>query len=130
MTVAKMVMYIIAGFILFMTFLSIGINIKDWIINVYRYSKMGWFQLGYPNYKEKIIKLKFEVYIVGIPTGEVFYVNRKNIKKLKRLYLISWHNGIGCYTFDDEFTDEIKRIISPLVVRYESNTNKVVFDAT
>jgi hypothetical protein len=130
MTVAKMIMLVIAGFVFVLTMMSIGINIWDLVVNIYRYSKMGWFQFAYPNYKEKIIKLKFEIYIVGIPSGEIFYIDRDDLKRLKRKSLVNWHNGIGYYTFDDENVEKIKKEISPLIFIRHENGNRVIFDCT
>lgn len=123
-SVARIIMFVIVGFVLFLTVFSIGINVKDWIVNVYRYAKMGWFQFKYPDYRERIIRLKYEIYVVGIPTGEVFYVNRQNIKKLKRRGIISWQNSIGCYVFDDDDIEEIENIVFK---RYEG-LSRVVFN--
>lgn len=123
--------YSVTFFVLFITLFSLGINLYDWIITVRNNIRDGWFQLSYPNSKDKIVRIKFQIYVVGYPSGEVFYVDEKKIKKLKRKKIIYWSGDVGCYIFKDEDSDEVKKITAPDVIfRYETLKENDYFNAT
>lgn len=88
-------------------------NMIDWVVTIYYYSKTGWFQLSYPNYEDRIIKINYEPYILGEQTGEIFYIDSKKLKKLKRKELIHWNDKTSCHVFRDSEVDEVKNIINP-----------------
>jgi hypothetical protein len=68
--------------------------------------------------KEKIILIKFDIYIVGYPSGEILYVDKKRINRLKEKKLIEWDNEISRYTFKDKNIERIKKLINPLIMIY------------
>jgi hypothetical protein len=119
-TIGQAIMFFICGSVLILTLYSLGINICDWIIKVIAYAKLGWLQFSYPDFNEKILKIKYDIYVVGFPSGEIFYVDKKKINKLKRKELIKWDSEYLCYVFEDEDIEEIKKIASPIITfRYE-----------
>lgn len=125
------IVYSVTFFILFITILSLCINLYDWILTVYNNTKDGWFQLSYPNSKDKIVRIKFQIYVVGYPSGEVFYVDEKKIKKLKRKKIIFWSGDVGCYIFNDEYSYEVGKITAPDVIfRYETLKENDYFNTT
>lgn len=107
-SIPRFIIFVICLAVLILTTFSIFINFFDWIKTIYSYSKLGWFQFSYPDYEEKIIRMKYEVYIVGYPSGEIIYVDRSLLKKLKRKKLIKWSNAIGYYAFSDQHLEKIK----------------------
>jgi hypothetical protein len=117
-TILKFVMILVCSSVIYLTVASLIINFIDWVQNIYYSTKLGWFQLSYPNYKDKIVKMKFDIYIVGYPSGEVFYVDRKRILKLKDKRLIEWDSEISRYIFKDRKVEMVKKVISPMIVNY------------
>jgi hypothetical protein len=51
-------------------------------------------------------------YVIGIPSGEVIYINDINIKKLKFTGYIKYDKDKGIYFFNDGDYEPIKRIIN------------------
>jgi len=128
-TLPKAIIYTISLSVLFLTLISLGINFLDWLVNIYTYTRLGWFQLGYPDYEETIIKVRYEIYVVGFPSGEIFYVDRSKLRKLKRKKLIKWSNAVGCYCYDDNDVETIKKAIKPIII-YESTRSSTYYDVT
>lgn len=114
-TILRGIAFLLGFTVIYFTLSAIVINFFHWIGQLYKNYKDGWFQLTYPEKDEKIIKIKYHPYIVGFPGGEIFYVDEKKLKKLKRLHMVSWDDGIKKYIFNDNHTDEIVNLIKPLI---------------
>ena len=97
---------------IFLFLFSISINIPFWISNFKFNRKLN-------KSREKTIRIRYEIYIVGFPSGEIFYTDKRKLNKLKRKNLISWNNSIGCYVFSDEQVEDVKKRIEPIII-YES----------
>ena len=97
---------------IFLFLFSISINIPFWI-SEFKFSR----KLN--KSREKTIRIRYEIYVVGFPSGEIFYVNKKKLNKLKRKNLICWNNSIGCYVFSDNQVEDVKKQIEPIII-YES----------
>lgn len=119
LTIPKTIMIVICMGVVILTLVSILINFIDWIVKVYTYTKMGWFQFSYPDFSYKIRHIKYDIYIVGYPSGEIFYVDKKKLNRLKRKELVHWSHEVGTYVFADEDVEEVKKSIRPIMV-YES----------
>jgi len=121
-TIIQAIMFFVCGSVLFLTLFSIVINFVDWLTQIIAYAKLGWLQFKYPDFDEKILRVKFDIYVVGFPSGEIFYVNRRKLNKLKRKDLVKWDIEYLCYTFEDENSEKVQKIVSPIIVfRYEKN---------
>lgn len=96
-------------------------NFFDRIIQIYKYSKMGWFQYEYPNLNDKIIKFKYINYIVDNTTGEIFYINEKMLKKLNKKGLLRWNYDINFYVFNNNDIDDVIKITSPIIKIFPIN---------
>lgn len=120
-TIAKLILMVICGFILFLTIASILINLYEWIIGMVISFRLGWFEL-FPDYKEEIIQMKYEPYVVGFPSGEIFYIDEKKLKKLKKKKLVAWNQNIRCYVFSDDDASKVKLSLKPHIV-YENRRN-------
>lgn len=119
-SIVKAIMISVCLILLMLTIVSLVWNFFNWIINVYTYSKLGWYQLSYPDYDEKILSIKYAIYVVGFPSGEIFYVDNKRLKRLKRKKLVNWSNEVSCYVFSDDNVDDVRKLTSPNIhLRYE-----------
>lgn len=99
------------GVIILLLFLSFPFLVL--LISDYTYNKK--------RRKVKTFLIKYDTYIVGEPSGEIFYVDKKRINKLKKYNLIAWSNEIGRYLFKDDKVEEIKKTISPMILNYFSD---------
>lgn len=114
-TIIKGIMIIICSSILFLTISSLIINYLYWFLNGYK----NILEFIKPH-KNNIIEIKFDIYIVGYPSGEIFYADEKRINKLKKRRLIEWNCDISRYIFKDKNVEMIKKLISPLIMIYNT----------
>lgn len=103
----------ITMFISILCFHTLIYNLICWIKSIYHFYKMGWFQLSFPDFKDQILTLKFEHYVVDIETGEIFYIDNKIFKELKNENLIDWDSEIRNYSI--ELNDEILKKLTNIV---------------
>lgn len=120
-TIPEVIFICITLFILSLCLITITFNLVEWITQVYKYSKMGWFQYKYPNLDDRIIKMKYTIYIVDNITGEIFYIDKKMLNKLKRKDLIRWDYDINFYVFHNNDINEVRNIVTPLIKLYPIN---------
>jgi hypothetical protein len=123
LTIIKTIMLVICLGVGILTIISLMVNLLDWLVNMYISFKDGWFQFSYIDLKDKIYRIKYDIYVVGYPSGEIFYVDKKRLSKLRRKGLVSWSNEIGGYVFGDKDVNKVKEVVSPLVI-YETIRGK------
>lgn len=120
MNIVKMIIFIICFSLSVMSFLALLINILDWLSNVlYFLFNSGWFQWSYPNLEDDVINIHYVLYITNEQTGEIFYIDKKRFKKLKKKHLIKWDNEISCYVFSDKKIKEVRQELIPEIIKYE-----------
>ena len=127
-TIPEIIMIFICSCVFLITIASLITNFIDWVVSVYLYSKSGWFQFNYPNFKDVVVKIKYTHYILGEITGEIFYIDGKRLKKLKRKKLVHWGGDMCCYIFRDEDVENVKDVIRPLIILHNSsNKSNLIF---
>jgi hypothetical protein len=115
-TILEMFMFLICFSVSYLTIAALFINFIIWISETYKKVKDIILQVGV-----KTIHLKYDIYVVSYPSGEIFYVDKKRIRKLREKELIRWNNDLGRYVFEDKDTKKVKKVIKPLIEFYNSN---------
>lgn len=105
--------------VLVMCISTIIVNITDWLVAVWLYSQKGWVQFSYPNFSDKVVSLKYIHYIVSKETGEILYVNKKSIRKLKNKNLIAWDYELRCYYFNNKEISKVKELTQPKIILWD-----------
>jgi len=95
---------------------AITVNILDWLVSIWLYSKNGWFQLNYPNFSDKVISIKYSHFVVNIDTGEIFYVTQKTLKKLKNENIVGWDYELCKYYFKNQYIFRVKELVKPKII--------------
>lgn len=91
------------------------INVIEWSTSIYIFAKRGWLQFTYPDLTDRVSKIKYSLFIICHNTGEIYYIDKKRLKKLKRHNLIEWDDELCKYIFDDKDTDKIRNLIQPFI---------------
>jgi len=120
----KLPFVISAMVIFFICVHTIIVNTLDWLVSIYLYYKTGWFQLSYPNFKDKVVRVKYTHFIVNNKTGEIFYMDHKNLKRLKKKKLIIWDGSISNYFFQNENLTKIKDLIRPHIIIWDKTLSE------
>lgn len=115
-TIIKVPIFFSALVIFILCLLSLCKNFVNWLIVIILYAQDGWFQLTYPNFNDKIINIKYIHYVVNIDTGEIVYVNKKSLKKLKNNKLLGWNYELSCYYFTNSQFFEVKHLTRPKII--------------
>jgi hypothetical protein len=114
--IMRIIMGLVCFTVLYFTVTSLLINFIAWIPEAYNKIKRKILGLDVT-----VTTLKYDIYIVGYPGGEIFYADEKRIRKLKEKNLISWNRGIGKYIFEDKDTEDVIKTIKPLIEFYNSD---------
>jgi hypothetical protein len=93
--------------------------IIDHSVAIWLYSQNGWFQLSYPNFRDKVVAIKYIHYVVNRDTGEIIHVNKKSLRRLKNENLIGWDYEINCYYFNNTVLSEVKELTKPKIIIWD-----------
>lgn len=105
--------------VLLMCLSAIAVNITDWLVAIWLYSKKGWFQFSYPNFRDKVVLMKYIHHIVNKDTGEIIYVNKKSLRKLKNENLIGWDYELNIYYFNNNVLLKVKDLTQPKTIIWD-----------